>query len=347
MRQGSPLTWLTMGALGAAALAACDRPPPPRFPHVQHLAEIACGEPGAPACLDCRSCHGSPDAKTGDLPPPSPLICAPCHGDSPRVRAAAALPPLPGYGMVRFAHAPHLERPEIHGQCMQCHAGTVSARPAAAVLPPMSLCLDCHQSDFDRATCTGCHPSSDLAQTLPRSFMRHDLAWLTRHGPAAARSPAVCNQCHAESTCLECHDTTASLRIDERRPEEVLRALPHRADYLSRHAVDARLRTTTCTDCHAPASCDACHVERGVSAGRVGAASSHPDGWVGRDPQSRDFHGRSARRDLLSCAGCHDQGPMTNCIQCHRSGATGGSPHPRRWRAGQSMDQTTCRYCHE
>jgi hypothetical protein len=338
---------IALAALVASALAACDRPPPPRFPHVEHLAEIECGVPGKPDCLNCASCHGVPDPKTRDLSPPSEQVCAPCHRDASEVRAKAKLPPLPGYGVIRFDHGPHLERPEINGQCVHCHAGIVSDRPGAPVRPPMSTCLECHQADFDRASCTGCHPAADLARTMPESFMRHDVAWLTRHGAAATRSPAVCTQCHAESTCLECHDTTASLRLDQRRPEQVLREMPHRADYVSRHAMDARAQTTRCVSCHTPATCDACHVERGVSAARPGAVNPHPDGWVGRDTRSRDFHGRAARRNLLSCAGCHDQGPATNCIECHRPGGPGGSPHPGRWRSSQSMSEGMCRYCHE
>jgi hypothetical protein len=88
-------------------------------------------------------------------------------------------------------------------------------------------------------------------------------------------------------------------------------------------------------------------VARGVSANRVGARNPHPPGWVGSNPNARSFHGREARRDILLCASCHDQGPATNCIRCHKVGGFGGNPHPGGWRSTQSESSTMCRYCHE
>jgi len=69
---------------------------------------------------------------------------------------------------------------------------------------------------------------------------------------------------------------------------------------------------------------------------------------MGSNSAAPEFHGRAARRDIVACAGCHDQGPATNCIGCHRVGAYGGNPHPRGWMsAGTDRQQGMCRYCHD
>jgi hypothetical protein len=99
--------------------------------------------------------------------------------------------------------------------------------------------------------------------------------------------------------------------------------------------------------CHTTDSCEGCHLERGVSANRLDAANPHPAAWVGSFPGDPNFHGRAARRDIAACAACHDQGPATNCIPCHRVGAYGGNPHPSGWRSARSENATMCRYCHE
>jgi hypothetical protein len=84
-----------------------------------------------------------------------------------------------------------------------------------------------------------------------------------------------------------------------------------------------------------------------VSGNSVGGHSPHPAGWLGGDPGSRDFHGTAARRDVALCASCHDRGPATNCIQCHKVGAYGGNPHPPGFHSSQGIHEGMCRYCHE
>jgi hypothetical protein len=121
----------------------------------------------------------------------------------------------------------------------------------------------------------------------------------------------------------------------------------HRGDFLTRHAIDALAEPARCLSCHTERDCDSCHVERGVSGNAVGANNPHPPGWVGADTRSSDFHGSHARRDILSCAGCHEQGPATNCIRCHTVGAYGGNPHPSGWQSARGRQSSMCRYCHE
>jgi hypothetical protein len=136
------------------------------------------------------------------------------------------------------------------------------------------------------------------------------------------------------------------LTVENRFPDAIDRSFVHRGDFVTRHPIEARSTPTRCLSCHTTSSCDSCHVERGVSAARTGATSPHPPGWIGPDTLSNDFHGRSARREITTCAACHDHGPATNCIRCHKVGGYGGKPHPEGWNSSRSSSEAMCRYCH-
>ncbi len=337
-------------ALALALVAACEASRlRPEFPHIQHLVNDACGGPGQKPCLNCASCHAGVRDETKSK---SPGVgqCSACHDDAAkqleRFTKDAPAEPLLGKAIV-FSHSQHLDLPKIGGQCVKCHSGVVSDESGATRFPPMSSCLNCHQDEFDRGRCTPCHAQRDLVQLLPQSFMRHDAGWMRGHGPAASRQQVVCNQCHTESTCNDCHDLKQTLTLEKRLPERIDKELVHRGDFLSRHSIEAASQPAKCLSCHTTSTCDGCHVERGVSANRVGSVNPHPLGWVGPDTDSANFHGRAARRDILSCASCHDRGPATNCIRCHKVGGGAGNPHPAGWSSSRTPGSAMCRYCHE
>jgi hypothetical protein len=129
------------------------------------------------------------------------------------------------------------------------------------------------------------------------------------------------------------------------------RELVHRGDFLTRHPIEAKTDPNKCLKCHSISQCQSCHEDRRVSAGvkdKAGALVSpdpHPKGW-GTQVSSPDFHGRAARRDVVACASCHDQGRASICVTCHKVGGFGGNPHPKGWSAWKS-DGAMCRYCHE
>lgn len=342
------LRLLGLVALAAALSVSCERTRPAEFPHAPHLTQTDCGQPGQPRCLSCKSCHANLEDPKAE--PATVAICSDCHeaGQRTKLRAASDRGPRDGRGTaIRFSHEQHLKLSAVRGQCVSCHAGIASPAGDATGFPPMATCLGCHvhQKQFDQAECTPCHAQGDLERMLPETFMVHDQSWVRQHGAEAATSGALCNQCHSQEDCTSCH-VEQSLAIERRIPDRITPELVHRGDFLTRHAIEAMSQPTTCLRCHSPSSCDSCHVERGVSGARLGAINPHPPGWVGGNPASRDFHGRAARRDILSCASCHDQGPATNCIRCHKVGGPGGNPHPSGWRSARSPDAAMCRYCH-
>jgi hypothetical protein len=282
------------------------------------------------------------------MPPVS--RCETCHrGERRQMQATLAFEPERPYGQIAIDHDQHLALPEIRGQCVPCHAGVVD--PSRPALPPMSQCFACHehQSEWERGQCTPCHTQQDLARTLPVTFLRHDEAFLRHHGSLAAQpgQAQLCQSCHTQNQCQACHDLTQTLAVEARRPERVESRQVHRGDFMVRHAIEARSEPARCLSCHTPETCDTCHIARGVSANRMDARNPHPLEWVGANPASSNFHGPAARRDILGCASCHEAGPATNCIRCHKVGAYGGNPHPRGWRSAREPSNQMCRYCHE
>jgi hypothetical protein len=279
---------------------------------------------------------------------PEESLCSRCHEKNPTriTRVLHAVPDRP-YGEIIFDHQSHLQMSEIDGQCVPCHGGVVGK--GNDNLPPMSQCFTCHehQKQWEQTSCDPCHMRADLEKTPPSTFMRHDQAFLLDHAAIAANQEPMCKSCHTQSDCLACHDLTQMIGVDRRNPEKFETKQVHRGDFMVRHAIEAASQAASCMRCHEPASCDACHVEAGVSGNVIDGRNPHPPGWVGSNVDSKDFHGRAARRDLLSCAGCHEAGPATNCIRCHKVGAYGGNPHPGGWRSARSTGDTMCAYCHE
>ncbi|MET0794567.1 MAG: cytochrome c3 family protein [Polyangiaceae bacterium] len=339
--------WLALLLFVAALAAACGERSAPRFPHALHLAGLACGGAGQPACLRCNSCHALSESRAG-RDTPSVERCALCHHANRDLPAAviAAAPERP-YGAIAFNHDRHLALPSVGGQCVGCHSGVVQVR--APALPPMSQCFGCHEHEeqWRAGQCAPCHAAGDLKRLMPQTFLRHEGGFMRHHGIEAVQQKRLCQACHAQADCDSCHDVSQDLSVERRRPEAIQRSFVHRGDFMTTHPLEARSQPTRCLRCHTTESCDACHTLRGLSGSLINGRNPHPLGWVGGTANARSLHGSAARRDILACASCHDQGPSTNCIRCHKVGAYGGNPHPAGWKSTRSESSQMCRYCHE
>lgn len=356
-------SWLLIAALALAAVFACHGQRNTRFPHELHLTRLECGSPGQPPCLTCSGCHGTPehlapasldpqlpDARRPGPKRPDATVCSPCHADHAELLLERSVrpptEPTPTAYQIHFDHQRHLTMTQIKGQCVPCHSGAVQQQ--SALFPPMENCFECHEHErqWQAGQCAPCHDAEQLRRLVPRTFARHDRGFLRAHGNDARNHPELCTSCHTQQQCDDCHDMTQVSRVEERHPDAWERQFTHPPGFINHHALEARSLPGRCLTCHTPQTCDGCHLQQGVSGAGLASASPHPPGWAFGNPASRDFHGRAARRDLLSCVSCHDQGPATNCIDCHRVGAAGGNPHPRGQWSSRSPDQPMCRYCH-
>jgi predicted CXXCH cytochrome family protein len=317
----------------------CTAKTPARFPHATHLRSGA---------LTCANCHAVTEATAvGSLHQPGYDICKRCHsnnvgpGEKYSFDLGRTYSTDPEYDHVIFSHKAHTGR--TSNQCPRCHrAGQESDADAAKLLPSMADCLQCHRAQYERLQCLECHTRDRLRQLRPTTDVPHGTSYVRHHAADAARKPRLCQTCHHDSFCTDCHDTSTGLKVETRRIDDVKGEYVHRADFVSRHAIEARSQPAACVRCHSSSSCDSCHVRNHVSGNANGSSTPHPRGWIGGE-----LHGRAARRQVMECAACHDQGPATICIGCHKVGGRGGSPHPSGWRSNLSpRDTEMCQYCH-
>jgi len=316
------------------------------FPHARH----------EKAKVECITCHESVyDAKTlaGDfLPKEAKCLechkqkkaegqCGFCHSD---VRSASGW--TPREPRLRLDHSAHIDR--VKEDCSRCHSKLDEPGHPAPVSDGHAACLTCHDhaDQYADAKCSTCHVDLSSYALAPTSQVSHQGDFLRRH-PAVARSAqASCATCHDQNFCLDCHARTAMVPVETRLVDRPDRRFIHRLDFLGRHSVEARADPASCQRCHSTTSCETCHQHERISFGSS-ERNPHPPGWA--LPGSAAFHGDAARRDIQSCAACHDQGAASNCVTCHRVGGIGGDPHPAGFGSRHSLagarNDGRCRAC--
>jgi len=346
--------------VGVATVVACATLQPKgdrlaaalKFSHKKHADEgVECGDCHGDVAKDkgptdgrfikgkqsCKECHEEQVDKQ----------CGYCHlGQDKKITLTRLKRRL------RFSHAAHAKRTKGCGDCHQ--AATTAAHPGVSLVPTMKGCVSrCHQKEMRAQRCDSCHVDLQRQRLKPVAQLGHQAGFLKRHGPLA-RDAARCASCHDQTHCADCHAKTAPMKISLAFPERTKARFIHRGDWLGRHGVKASAEPATCRKCHGGRHCSSCHELQGVvpptkaTAGVGGARNPHGPAWM--TPGAAGFHGRKARRNISSCAACHDQGASSNCVSCHTVGGLGGSPHPRsfRWRNKESACRTAlvCAACH-
>jgi hypothetical protein len=350
-------------AVAAAFLAACaakDTKPAPKadppyvFPHSPHL----------DGDVDCKGCHAAivKDVKLEArvrhvaLPKRNSDTCNGCHDDKDfRDKVKLVIPPRTRGFEVRFSHKNHLAKPGV--VCTSCHKELPEAGQTAPSRISMSSCTACHnhQADYAAGRCTPCHV--DLKKyPKPVEAFQHAGDFMRTHGALARTTAESCAQCHDQTYCADCHSAaTVAGRQSVLYPEAVQRDFIHRGDYQSRHMIDAGANPASCRKCHGSAFCEACHTQRNLTQfSGMQPINKHPDGW-GTDKAGGNFHGTSARKNIVACAACHDSAGSAICVNCHKVGPSslmGGanmpSPHPSSWnrKADEIAKNAMCRACH-
>lgn len=104
--------------------------------------------------------------------------------------------------------------------------------------------------------CSACHTGEQI------SFDHTDDFAKSRHGLQAARRSQVCDLCHRQAFCADCHAGKEEIKPSDKLKDNPARISPHRGDYLSRHRIDGRIDPVSCLKCHGRtnnARCKACH----------------------------------------------------------------------------------------
>lgn len=250
----------------------------------------------------------------------------------------------------QFNHAWHLENVSV-ATCAACHKAD-----APEIRPETGACLDCHDQAFVDAVqfagltthsatwplthreaavgktidCSACH-EQDFCLECHKSGRADEMGKLNNtltnvhrsdfsvtHPIAARTNPQLCNKCHENKFCVECHEDFAPADLSVQS---------HRRGWS-----DLSVGAATHADFR-PDSCQSCHKDS--------VLPSHE--WSAS-------HAREARKNLATCQACHPDGDK--CLRCHSArGGLAVNPHPRDWndiknRLKRAGDGKTCRKCH-
>jgi ribosomal protein L40E len=326
-------------ALPLACAVIASRPDNIKFSHKLHAEQD----------VACNDCHGDMArvASAGSSRLPKEDTCLQCHEEEKKSGKCGmchtnADKPA-GHRRERtetvtFSHETHVDRQK--GDCKICHAEIHEATSVARSERPKMFvkCMECHRRDFRAEDCRKCHSDLVDPKDRPLSFFNHEGGFLERHKLLAAGDMAVCRHCHRESFCGDCHNRLQPMTFEARNPEKMEREGYHRHDFVSRHEIEARYDSNKCLSCHRTRDCQDCH-DREMVSYKTAKKAIHEPGWM-----DGEKHGEAARRDPATCASCHDQGALTNCVACHRVGGPGGRPHGDL--DERDISQRPCIYCH-
>ena len=212
-----------------------------RFSHAQHLGRLD------HQCVPCHQGAGLQDDV--ELRPPM-AQCFGCHAHKDQWAAAdcnGCHVDLPS----------EASKPSTH----VVHAGDFVREHGVRAAASKDLCATCHQ----QASCDGCHGATVPA--LPWKFQTekvgltrlHPGNFLARHPEEARTQPALCQTCHAESSCRSCHlarNVGAKGGVPSPHPTGWVKARG------GEHGRSARLDPQSCLSCHGGAGeqlCVGCH----------------------------------------------------------------------------------------
>ena len=292
---------------------------------------------------DCESCHsGAADAVSlTDRLLPTKDDCAACHDveDDEMCNTChyedVFEPLVQGESELIFDHSMHLS--DDNTECQSCHKGLDEvdySYESESAAPGMETCYTCH-NDISVASnaCESCHVST--ANLLPDDHKT--AAFMDNHKFIATNDDENCVMCHDNSFCETCHVSTTMIDatntgsdfytpysphsyVDNAKQQQLTRV--HSIDYLYSHGIDAKGKTSECQTCHETETfCADCHNTTGGDYASEGFVPySHTlQGFVtiGVGTGGGE-HATLARRDIESCASCHDTyGADPNCILCH------------------------------
>lgn len=312
-----------------------------KFSHKKHVGELgsecsACHAVAAtsekaadlmlPKHAECSGCHTEVESE-------DPAACQYCHTDAENPEAFAA----PLRDNIIFSHKAHIENQKL--ECSACHAGIEeSEKPTLAFLPTMASCNTCHNDAKASNACESCHPKAEIL--IPLTHRQAD--WAKEHKRLVRADIASndCAVCHSENFCQTCHaEVTTQLTrgewersVSEHRPmpsgkNPLVKQKVHELNYVFVHSMDSRSRKSDCYSCHDQQTfCTDCHARNQ----EAGFASPFPlshraADFVRLGPGSEGGqHAVLARRDIESCASCHDvEGRDPACVLCHANLAPG------------------------
>jgi hypothetical protein len=306
---------------------------------------------------NCQACHDD-QLQTN---------CTFCHtSDDPTTYQASQVPQL----SLMFSHEFHVQQQKVG--CQTCHKGVEKAEIGVSMqLPEMAACNTCHNDVKASNACETCH--TDLTALRPADHNRTD--FVREHKFEARLSTARCASCHTQESCIDCHNGIDLVNVEvsgkglvsphaprvtaNDRGQGMRLTKVHDLNFRFTHGIAAEGKTAECQTCHDQQTfCSTCHAAGGdVNQNKFEPETHRQPGFVTIGVGSGGgSHAALARRDIESCAACHDaQGADPACITCHMDsdGIKGTDPktHPRGFMASEHGDWhsdpgAVCYTCH-
>lgn len=303
---------------------------------------------------NCQSCHE--EQLKAD--------CTFCHtsGDQTTYKASQIKRELV------FSHESHIKDRNI--QCETCHKD-MNPADGSISMPIMATCNTCHNDVKATNACETCH--TDLSALRPKEHNRTD--FVREHKRIARLSDATCASCHTQESCIDCHNGSDLQKVDVPGKDLVSARAPrltendrgqgqrltkvHDLNFRFTHGIAAAGKTADCQTCHNQQTfCGTCHAAGGnVNQIKFKPTTHSEAGFVMLGVGSGGGkHASLARRNIESCASCHDaQGADPTCTTCHMDpdGIKGNDPksHARGFMVGtngewHSDPGSTCFTCH-
>jgi c(7)-type cytochrome triheme protein len=275
---------------------------------------------------DCAACH---DVEDDDN-------CEMCHYED--VNEAL----IPSSSAILFNHKFHITDQSL--ECEKCHSGLFEVDysfESATAKPDMNTCFTCHNNTTIASNaCEQCHIST--VNLLPEN---HKTVGFFKNHKFADETD--CQMCHeTETFCEDCHVATIGIDetnmsndfytpysphnyVDGVKQQTISRV--HDLNFRFTHGIEAKGKTDNCQTCHQTETfCAECHASEDgdfAMGGIIPLSHTSSSFVTGLTPGSE--HAILAKRDIESCASCHDvQGADPNCILCHSDpdGVKGTNP---------------------
>ena len=316
------------------ALTPQDRGKLIKFSHTFHIKEIGVG------CADCHTAAPTSTLAADNLLPKM-AACQTCHDEQVQntctyCHTSADTTTYVAFETPRhdlhFNHSFHLNDQKV--ACETCHKGLETVTIASEKnIPVMDACMTCHDGAKASNACETCH--TNFAALRPKEHNRTD--WVKEHKLYARMQDATCMTCHTQESCQDCH-TNAGLvqtglngkdlvsphspRITEfDRGQGMALTKVHDLNFRFTHGVAASSKTMECQTCHDTKEfCSTCHMAGGnVNQVEFTPTSHKQSGFILLGlGTGGGLHAQLARRDIESCAACHDaQGADPACVKCH------------------------------
>jgi hypothetical protein len=337
------------------ASARQDRSTLIKFSHEFHINE---------AGVTCQDCHDAASAstKSADNLLSKKANCQTCHEEQLQSDCAYCHTSADQASYVAFEN-PEREvtfNHELHvtGQsmaCETCHQGLDAMTLATEKsLPPMATCNTCHNNLTGSNDCETCH--TNFVSLRPKEHDRTNFAG--EHKLFARMQDATCMSCHTEESCQDCHvnqDLTQTslnrmdlvsprgsrLTANDRAQGMALKQV-HNLNFRFTHGVAAAAKSSECATCHDTQDfCSACHMAGGnVNQLQFRPLTHQQAGFATIGVGSGGgLHAQLARRDIESCASCHDtQGADPTCLTCHLDSDGIRNTDPRTHQRGFMAD---------